>query len=121
MLQQAPKPLVASDLMSHAIEPWADSATGRALQAAAISFVGQAKRLPNADDWKVITATAALDKVLVRIAKASKPPVTRGAVRGSKGVALQHEAAVAGALQHLANISPATLADVFKLHTVAWL
>jgi len=120
MLQQAPKPLVASDLMSHAIEPWADSATGRALQAAAISFVGQAKRLPNADDWKVITATAALDKVLVRIAKASKPPVTRGAVRGSKGVALQHEAAVAGALQHLANISPATLADVFKLHTVAW-
>lgn len=62
MLQQAPKPLVASDLMLHAIEPWADSATGRALQAAAISFVGQAKRLPTAEDWKAITAAAALDK-----------------------------------------------------------
>ena len=72
MLQAAPRPLVASDLMSHAIEPWADTVTGRALQTAAISFVSQSKRLPTADEWKLIAASAALDKVLARIAKTSK-------------------------------------------------
>lgn len=118
-LTQAPRILVASDLMSHAIQPWADTTTGRALQAAAIAFVTQTKRLPQADDWKAITATAGLDKVLAKLAKTPRTPVGTTGVR-NKRIALQREAAVASALQSLAEDAPETLVEVFNLHTVAW-
>ena len=53
-LLDAPRPLTRADLMSSAIDEWADTETGRALQAAAIDFVARSKRLPEAGDWKAI-------------------------------------------------------------------
>lgn len=122
-----PKPLGQTDLMSHAIDDWADSESGRALQSAAIDFVARNKRLPVADDWKTITAAAGFDRVLARLARPTTgTPPTPGAPpstnvpRTVRASALRHEAAVAGALQHLSVVAPATLHQVLKLDKVAW-
>ena len=68
------------DLMSHAIEDWADSETGRALQAAAIDFVARSKRMPEPADWKAITAAAGFERVLARLARPSTATPAAGTV-----------------------------------------
>jgi len=116
-LLDAPRPLTRADLMSSAIDEWADTETGRALQAAAIDFVARSKRLPEAGDWKAIASEAHFDRVLARLAKAS--PTKAGPGKRASG-SLRREAAVAGALQHLADAAPHVLHNVLKLDGVAW-
>ncbi len=122
VLAANPRPLGPTDLMSHAIEDWADSETGRALQAAAIDFVARSKRMPEAADWKAITAAAGFERVLARLARPSTATPAAGTVpqRSTRGSALRKEAAVAGALQHLSTVAPATLYQVLRLDKVAW-
>lgn len=118
-LLDAPRPLTRTDLMSHAIEDWADTETGRALQTAAIAFVARSKRLPESADWKAITAAAGFDAVLARVAKPAQTPGNVGVARTTTGL-LRREAAVSGALQYLADAAPHVLHHVLKLETVGW-
>ena len=116
-LVAAPRPVGPQDLMSHALDDWADSESGRALQTAATEFVTRTKRLPVAADWKAITASAGLDRV---VARAARPPATpAGGVRVPHAL-LKREASVAGALQFLAEHAPSVLHTTLKLDAVVW-
>lgn len=120
-LLESPRPLGQTDLMSHEIEAWADTETGRALQQAAVDFVTKAKRLPEPDEWKAVVKAAAFDKVLARLARPQAPtPGTTGNVPRRGAPAIRRESAVAGALQHLADTAPHTLHAVLKLDKVMW-
>ncbi len=116
-LAAAPHPIGPQDLMSHALEEWADSESGRALQAAAAAFVTRTKRLPVASDWKAITASAGFDRVLARVAH---PPATTTGAPARAPQALKREASVAGALQYLAENAPAVLHTTLNLDAVMW-
>ncbi len=114
------EPLGPTDLMSHAIDEWADSETGRALQRRPSTSSPQNKRLPE-PRLEGDRRAAGFDRSSRDSLAGPRPPPT-GAVRTARRakLALRREAAVAGALQHLADIAPATLHQVLKLDTVAW-
>ena len=116
-----PRPVGPDDLMSRSILEWANSETGRALQAAASAFVARNNRLPAPDEWQAIATSAGFDKVLARLAKPPAGPVTGGfPLQRRAGGTLRREAAVAGALQYLATSAPHVLHDALALDKVRW-
>jgi hypothetical protein len=103
------------DVVPREIEAWADTETGRSVRDAAAKFVESQKRLPEASDWPAILKTAALDKVMTRIARQQSAPAGRRGVTG-----IRREAAVAGALAHLSATAPQALHSVLKLDKALW-
>jgi len=117
-LLATPRPIGPNDLMSHAIQSWAQSETGRALQAAAVNFVNRTKRIPEATDWKAIAGAAGFDRVLTRVARSQTVPSTTK--QRAMAPSLTQESAIAGALQHLADVAPSVLNQVLNLDAVMW-